>query len=189
MNSEEATVAVVDVLEALDVPYMLVGSFSSNFYGIPRATEDADFVLQLERQSVSEIARRLGPQFRLDAQMSFEMVTGTTRYVLQLADTSFRIEFFLLSEDAHDQERFNRRRRVRILDRETFVPTVEDVIITKLRWSRQGQRTKDIEDVRGVVAVNGDRVQWDYVNGWCDRHDTRATLEEIRRSVPPSSTV
>jgi hypothetical protein len=45
MNSEALTVLVVDALNELGVAYMLVGSFSSNLYGIPRSTKDADFVV------------------------------------------------------------------------------------------------------------------------------------------------
>ena len=183
MNSEEATVAVIDVLESLQIPYMLVGSFSSNFYGVPRATHDADFVLQLEPGAISKLTEQLGPRFRLDPQTSFEMVTVTTRYVVQVVDAPFLIELFLLGKDAYDLERFSRRRRVAMLGRETFVPSVEDVIVTKLRWSQQGSRPKDIEDVRGVIAVRGDRIQWAYVESWCDRHGTRELLEKTRRSV------
>jgi hypothetical protein len=185
MTGEEATVAVIDALESLHVPYMLVGSFASNFYGIPRATQDADFVVQLEKGSLGAIAQRLGPPFRLDPQMSFELVTGTTRHVLQVVDTPFHVELFLLGEDPHDEERFRRRRRVTLLGRETFVPTVEDVIITKLRWSLQGQRRKDVDDVHNVIAVQAERIAWDYVTAWCDRHGTRELLEQIRKSVPP----
>ncbi len=39
MNSDEATVAVIDALEALDISYLLVGSLASNLYGIPRSSE------------------------------------------------------------------------------------------------------------------------------------------------------
>ena len=53
MNGETATSTVIDGLEAMGVDYMLVGSFSSNFYGIPRATQDADFVVQLGQTSIS----------------------------------------------------------------------------------------------------------------------------------------
>ena len=42
--AEEAVLAVVDTLEVLGIPNMLVGSFSCNFYGIGRSTKDADFV-------------------------------------------------------------------------------------------------------------------------------------------------
>jgi hypothetical protein len=45
VNSDEATIAVVDALDALHIPYMLVEPFSTNFYGIPRSTYDADIVV------------------------------------------------------------------------------------------------------------------------------------------------
>ena len=183
MNSEEATAMVIDALEALDVPYILVGSLASNFYGVPRATQDADFVVQVEQDGVRDIVQRLGSRFRLVPQTSFEMVTATTRYIVEAVDVPFQIELFLLSEDPHDQERFLRRRTVKLMDRQTFVLTAEDTVITKLRWSRHGNRTKDIEDVRGVIAVQSDRIQWDYVETWCERHDTRDLLDEIRRSI------
>ena len=186
MTGEEATAAVIDALEALGFPYLLVGSFASNFYGIPRATQDADFVVQLERRNVRELAEQLGPRFRLDPQTSFEMVTGTTRYVLEVSEVPFQIELFLIGDDPHDQERLRRHRRVTVLGRETFLPTAEDVIIGKLRWWLQGRRRKDRDDARNVIAVQGDRIDWSYVNTWCDRHGTRELLEELRRSLPPS---
>jgi hypothetical protein len=89
----------------------------------------------------------------------------------------------LLSDDAHDLERFARRRRVQLLDRDAFVPTVEDVIVTKLRWSLAIARRKDIQDVEDVIAVQGDRIDWAYVNSWCDRHETRELLDQERRSL------
>jgi hypothetical protein len=185
VNSDEATAAVIDSLEAMQIPYMLVGSFSTNFYGIPRSTHDADFVLQLRSGVLSTLIKRLCPPFRIDPQMSFETVTATTRYALHLAEGPFSIELFMLSDDAHDQQRFTRRRREHTADRDAFVPSVEDVIITKLRWSRAGRRAKDVDDARNVIAVQGDRIDWDYVNSWCDRHGTRELLEDVRRSIPP----
>jgi hypothetical protein len=184
MTPEEATAAVIDALDALRIPYMLVGSLSCNYYAIPRATQDADFVVQLESEAITSLARRLGPGFQLDRQMSFETVTATRRYVLHLIDGAFVVELFLLSDDAHDQERFARRRRGRILDRDVPIPTAEDVVVTKLRWSHAGGRTKDLDDVRNVIAVQGDRIDWDYVTSWCDRHGTRELLDRVRQSLP-----
>jgi hypothetical protein len=184
MNSDEATAAVIDALDALRIPYMVVGSFSTNFYGIPRATHDADFVVQLEPGMLSALAKRLSPPFQLDPQMSFETVTLTSRYLLHLVNNPFSVELFLLSDDAHDMERFARRRRETIADRDVFVPTAEDVIVTKLRWSHAGRRRKDMEDVENVITIQGDRIDWDYVNSWCDRHGTRELLESVRSSLP-----
>src|SRR5262249_53200468 len=80
MNGNEVTLAVIDALEALSIPYMLVGSLSSNVYGVERSTHDADFVVQISNRSVRDITNRLGPSFRLDQQSSFETVTLTLRH-------------------------------------------------------------------------------------------------------------
>ncbi len=177
--------AVLDALTALRIDYMLVGSFSSNLYGVARSTRDADFLVQFAGKSVSDLARRLGPEFRLDPQMPFETVTGTSRQILEVSGTPFRIELFLLSDDPYDQARFARRRQEKLLGRDAFVPSPEDVIVTKLRWSRQGRRTKDVDDVRNVIAVQAERLDWDYVHHWCDAHGTRQLLDQIRASIPP----
>jgi len=184
MTEREATLAVIDGLEALAIPYMLVGSFSSSFYAIPRSSKDADFVIALGSRSIRDLADHLGPGFRLDPQMSFESVTMTSRHVMEVVGIRFKVELFHLSDDPHDQERFRRRRRVEYLDRQIHLPTPEDVIITKLRWTIEGRRTKDWEDTRDVIAVQGNRIDWDYVFRWADLHGTRKTLDEIRGSLP-----
>src|SRR5262249_4598462 len=122
MTSEEATLAVIDSLENLGIPYMIVGSLSSNHYGIARSTKAADFVIQLGSESITRLADLLGSQFRLDPQMSFETVTMTTKHTISVVDVPFQIELFQLSDDPHDQERFRRRRRVKLLNRETNLP-------------------------------------------------------------------
>ena len=126
MRPEEATAAVIDALDSLQIPYMLVGSLSCNYYAIPRSTQDADFVVQLDAGTISSLATRLGPAFQLDRQMLFETVTLTNRYVLRVAESEFVVELFLLSDDEHDRERFARRRRERILDRDVPIPTAEE---------------------------------------------------------------
>jgi hypothetical protein len=183
MTAHEATAAVIDALDALHVPYMLVGSLSSSYYAIPRSTQDADFVVQATAATIPSLMDRLGDGFQLDRQMSFETVAAPAHYILRLMDAPFVVELFVLGDDAHDQQRFARRCRRRILDRDVSIPTAEDVIITKLRWSHAGRRRKDLDDARDVIAVQGNWIDWDYVNSWCDRHETRELLDEVRRSL------
>ena len=184
MTSNEIVLAVVEALKAENVPYLLAGAYSVNVYGVPRSTKDADFVVQLRSEGVAGVVKRLGDRFQLDPQMSFETVTGTSRHIIRVADSPFVIELFCLSDDAHDAARFSRKRLGPLLGRNVFFPSPEDVVITKLRWSQQGQRGKDIDDIRNLLAVQGDALDWDYIYRWCDEHGTRELLEEIRRSIP-----
>jgi hypothetical protein len=46
-HGEDAVCALLDAMNACDLDYMIVGSFSSNAYGEARSTKDADFVVRL----------------------------------------------------------------------------------------------------------------------------------------------
>lgn len=111
------------------------------------------------------------------------MVTATTRNVVTVEGSPFKIELFRLSPDAHDQQRFQRRVAIEVAGRTIHFPTAEDVIITKLRWLQAAGRAKDRSDLRDVLRVQGDRLDWSYLHSWCDQHGTRELLEEILREV------
>lgn len=186
-TGNDAVVAAVDQLLAVDTPFMLVGAYSSNYYGIPRATKDADFVVVLSK-SIMELANALGDAFELEPQSSFERITGTFRDIFHVPSIPFIIEVFHLSEDDHDKKRFERRVSVfdELLQRDVSIPTPEDVVITKLRWEKIGERGKDANDVRDVIAVQGDDLlDWGYIYQWTNEHQTTALLDEIRASIPP----
>ena len=185
MTPDEAVVVVLDSLETSGISSMIVGSLASNVHGIPRSTRDADFVVELSPGSLERLTRALAPPLRLQLQGSFETVTGTTRYIIELLSDPFVCELFALSDDPHDQERFKRRRRVRVLNRDAFVASAEDMIVTKLRWAADARRTKDREDIRNILAVRGPELDWEYLRRWSMTHGTSELLEDIRASIPP----
>lgn len=76
MNSEAAVAAVIEALNAESIRFMLVGSMSSNVYGIPRSTQDADFVLEVDAGRLQNQRGRLGGLFLWQEQMLFETVTS-----------------------------------------------------------------------------------------------------------------
>lgn len=65
---------------------------------------------------------------------------------------------------------------------EEVIGAVIDVV-TKLRWAIQPGREKDVDDVRSVIAVQGDSLDWIYIQQWCSQHGTSTLLESIRRSI------
>jgi hypothetical protein len=156
-----------------------VGSYSSNYYGRPRSTKDADFVLILSENELTTLRAALGSDFKLDPQISFETITMTTRYVILHPATAFKIELFLLTDDPHDQSRFSRRQQVDFEGRPTWLPTVEDVIIQKLRWSRGGKRAKDISDAAEVIRLQKPKLDLAYIRYWTGQQQTAELFERL----------
>lgn len=58
---------------------------------------------------------------------------------------------------------------------EAWIPTPEDVIIQKLIW----HRSKDLEDVLGVIAVNYHQLDQNYLRQWADRLNLRQALDDV----------
>lgn len=175
LSSTDLVLRFAKLLDDLHIDYMLVGSFSSNFYGRPRSTQDADFVVVIDDQKVSKLRDLLGSEFVFDPQMSFETVTMTMRYIVTHPETAFKIELFLLTDDPHNQSRFSRRQRLSFEGHQICFPTVEDVIIQKLRWRRR----KDVDDARTVIAVKRDELDHAYIRKWTDQHGTTALFESL----------
>lgn len=183
MNSREVALQAIAALNANTIPYMLVGSFSTNFYGMERSTKDADIVVELGGRSIGDVFRSLGRDFRCDPQMLLETVTATLRYVITHTASSFKIELFMLSNDPHDQERFRRRIEVEYLGTRVWIPTAEDVVVTKSRWAARAHRPKDEQDVAAVLGVQRGRLDLAYIRQWCDTHGSRSTFESIFEAV------
>jgi hypothetical protein len=179
-----ATLAVIKVLNELDIPYLLTGSMALNVYGIPRNTMDADFVVQLAPgKGINEIATRLGPDFILDRQSSFETITASRRYVFTHKHDDFQIELFLLKNSDFDQNRFAGRKLVVSDGTPIYLPRFEDIIVNKLNWANTGRREKDFGDLKILLNVNEMPIDWNYVEGWSDRLGTRALLDRLRAEL------
>jgi len=186
MNTQDVVRSVLDALNELGTPYMVVGSVATNFYCVPRSTQDADIVVP---PRLTETARQLSRQLeglRFDPQLAFESVTATTKALLHTDEHDFHIELFELGDDEHDQQRFARRIRVETLGTHAWIATLEDMIVTKLRWAQHAGREKDVADVRNLISVQTDTIDWPYVESWCDLHGTRELLNRLRcECIPP----
>ncbi len=174
---------MLDVLEREQMDCMLVGAVATAAWSIPRSTTDADFVLRAPSAAVEGLFAKLPASFHVDPQARMELFTGTQRWVVGVEGSSFKVEIFLLGTDAHHALEWERRTFVWLntLKRKAWIATGEDLIIQKLRWARH----KDLQDVHDIVLLQGDALDFPYIESWCDRHGTRERLEELRRSIPP----
>ena len=183
MTPREAITATLQGLREAGLPHLLTGGLAANVHGFSRATKDADIVIEMILPGFDDFARRLPAELDLDPQVSFETITGSHRHIIALRRSPFRIELFLLSNDPLHRERFQRRieRFVPDLEIVAWLATAEDMVIQKVRWNRD----KDRDDARNILAVQGDALDFAYIERWCDAHGTRTRLDELRRSIPP----
>jgi hypothetical protein len=181
MKGNDAVKALVAALERLGTDYMITGSYASNVHGVPRSTQDADFIIEAPPQEVSRLLATLEPPMQADPQMLFETITSSLRWVVRLDRSPFVMELFLLNTHPFDRSRFDRRVREEVLPGSlAWLPTAEDVIVQKLRWSARGKRPKDFADACAVIGVQAGNLDWSYIGKWCAELNIMATLAEAR---------
>jgi hypothetical protein len=66
---------ICQILEALQIPYMLSGSVAMNFYTDPRTTRDIDIIVELQNQDVPAFVTQLGNQFYVYPEGIYEEIT------------------------------------------------------------------------------------------------------------------
>lgn len=186
MTIEQVAAAVLDACEQENVEHMLTGAFAHGFYGIPRSTKDVDVVLNLAgADTIQRVVSRLEGVVFFEPQVQFDTLTWGKRLVGEsIGEPPFKVELFELFDDPFVQSQFNRKQRLFAtqIQRETWLPTPEDVIVQKLRWGRG----KDLDDARDVLAVqNPKALDMAYIERWCAIHGTLPRLNEALAGIPP----
>jgi len=182
MKGNEAVISVIRAMEDLEIDYMVTGSFASNAHGVPRSTKDADLIVEAAPDQIARLFDGLQPPLRSDPQMLFETVTSSRRWLVRMDKSPFVIELFLLNSHAFDRSRFDRRLRLEVLPGvQAWLPTAEDVIVQKLRWSVRAKRPKDFSDACEVIEVQAGNLDWLYIEKWCAELGATEALAEARR--------
>ena len=183
LRPEEIVQQVLKSLNENGHAFMLVGSFATNLYCVPRGTQDIDLVVESKFVSAARDISNENPGIHFDPQLGFESVTATKRALLTADATDFKVELFELSNDPHDRQRFARRQPVELFGEHAWVATAEDTIITKLNWAVHAGRGKDRDDAQNVIAAQHETLDWPYIEQWCHVHGTLAKLAELRAQL------
>ena len=183
MTTQEIVRASLSAITASGLDYVVVGAFATGHYAFPRATKDADFVVAAPLAAIGRIAPHFPAGFHVDPQPQMEMLTGTYRWIVEVDGTEFRVEIFHLGGDPHHELIFRRRVELEMPEfgGKVWLPTAEDLVIQKLRWAR----SKDLDDARNILAVQGEAIDYAHIEMWCARHGTLARLAEVRAGIPP----
>lgn len=105
-----------------------------------------------------------------------------------------KFDLFPLTPDAFEQRQFARRLYVEAPlsggQIEIAAATPEDVILSKLRWYRLGGGVSQAqwEDARGIVAVQGARLDRDYLREWAEYLQVDDLLARLLEERPTGGT-
>jgi predicted nucleotidyltransferase len=161
---------LIEVLEGLDVSYMLVGSVASGAYGEPRMTQDIDVVVALIPDDVPPLTRAFpSPEYYLSPEAARDAIRNGGQFNVIHSTSGNKIDMIIARRDAYGREQLSRRRRVWIFpDLEGYASSPEDVIVSKMAYYREGGSEKHLRDITGILKVSGEIVDRAYVARWAE---------------------
>jgi hypothetical protein len=151
---------IIDALEAEGLPYALGGALAYSFWGVPRATVDIDLNVFIPLARLDALLRALARAgCRCDeAEARARALAGD---VVQAELAGMRVDLFLPTIPLSDAAA--KRTVLRPLaGKATAILSAEDLILFKLLFNRP----KDHEDVKRVVAIQGDLLDAAYIRAW-----------------------
>lgn len=182
----EALADIVSILESLDIPYFLVGSFASGIRGEFRATNDIDLVCKFEKGKLDEFVNRAKQRFYCDEVAAPKAVAEKRSFNLIHENSFTKVDIFT-SIDAFAENQFARATLVAIpgTAKAVRVSTAEYNILAKLRWYLKSDRqlSMQLRDVLAMLAVNQGSLDLEYLKYWADRLNLRPLLDEVLQSI------
>lgn len=171
-------------LAALNVPFVIGGSLASSVHGEPRSTMDIDLVVGLQPQDVVPLLEAVHQTYYLDGGVLADAVrtAGTVNAIHVRA--GIKVDLFVAGSDPFEAERL--RQRVPVAVGPTpedilWVDTPEHTILRKLEWYRRGGEQSDRQwrDVRAIVAVQGEALEWQRLRTWAGHLGVSDLLQRL----------
>jgi hypothetical protein len=132
---------IVGHLDRRDIAYMLVGSFASTYFGAKGITADLDMVVEATPNQIEGLIADLQADnyyAELDAALDALKQESPFNVIDNL--TGWKVDLIFRKSRAFNREEFRRRRSAILFDIQLFVASREYVIISKLEWSKLGDR-------------------------------------------------
>jgi hypothetical protein len=172
--------------DATGVAYFLGGSLASSLQGEPRATNDIDFVVDLEERSIDPLVVRFGDEFQVDREVMLDAVRRRATCNIFFLPLVTKIDLFVLKKGAFDASEFARRREVRVRDEQVIVvKSPEDSILRKLLWFVESGEVSDRQwrDVVEILRVSAAALDGGYLDAWAARLGVTEQLTRARAAA------
>jgi hypothetical protein len=156
---------ISSILSDENVPFCLAGGLAVSILSRPRATEDIDFLVLLDRKKLSRVNEALSSHFKIASVHEHAMrmknisIERTVIVDPDSPDNVILIDFLLADDDIY-RNAIKRASVIHVDDCAIPVPAPEDMILIKTLSGRP----QDLLDVESLREANRGNLDEEYIN-------------------------
>jgi hypothetical protein len=172
---------VRDVSQRLDragVAYMLTGSMAMNYYAQPRMTRDIDIVIALAPADAQKIVDIFRPDYYISEEAVRDSISAESIFNLIHNESIIKVDCIVRKNTPYRHFEFDRRKQIEIDNFSTWIASKEDLIISKLFWTKDSGSEMQMRDVKNLVATGCDNV---YIEKWTKELGLSKLWQEAQR--------
>jgi hypothetical protein len=162
-----------DRLNTLGVGYMVVGSVAGMMYGEPRLTNDVDIVLDLPAGAAEKLCELFPIDDYYCPPLEVIRIEASRRqrghFNLIHHDTGFKADIYLRGRDELSDWAIKNAVKSEIEGHVVWIAPIEDVILGKLEYYREGGSEKHLRDIRTMLKVSRERIDLDFLQSQIER--------------------
>jgi hypothetical protein len=168
-------------LDSAGIPYMVTGSVASALYARPRMTRDVDVVIECGPNDWATIVELFESDCCIDPATVRDAVRSRRMFNVIHNESIVKADFIVRKDDTYRKIEFGRRRQVDIEGTSVWIAAPEDLILSKLRWSKDGDSESQKNDARSILRSVQD-LDWAYLDKWADYLEIKDLLGEVKES-------
>lgn len=154
-------------LQQSEIPYMITGSIAASYYGLTRATQDLDVVISASPEKLKAFMQ-LFPSDEYYAPLQDALDAHRHQSMFNVLDmnTGWKIDFIFQKRTPFHVEAFQRRKSIVFEGVPASMISSEDLILSKLEWSKMGESERQVRDAATVMQKRSGQLDRDYLEKW-----------------------
>lgn len=159
---------MIGLLNEAGIPYMVAGSLGSSLHGRPRATQDADVVIDPTEEQLASFLALLGQDYHVSHDSAMEAFHHRTTFNIIDLEGGGKADLILRKDRPFSRCEFERRRQIDVAGRTLWVVAPEDIILGKLEWMKGRESDVQYSDALGVAVTQWGDLDLKYLRKWAE---------------------
>jgi len=174
---------LIGLLERAGIPYMVAGSMSSSLHGRPRATQDADLVIDPTEDQLESLVALLEEGYYVSRDAALDALRHRTMFNVIDLEGGWKADLIIRKDRPFSRQEFERRCQIDAMGRMLWVVSPEDIILSKLEWMKGRESEVQYSDALGVAVTQWANLDLEYLHKWAEQLGIEKVLVRLLKEA------